>query len=574
MTQKKRIFPLLLVFSLFFIWACGFSLTKEQPAPQAPAPAAVNTSPAAQPSGPQGSLGGNSGGAQPSNAQSHPARSFQEAESAVVKIIATGTEASLEEGQTVYNEKWVGSGFIIDPSGFVVTNNHVAGGAATLKVYIGGDIQKEFPARVVAASECMDLAVLKIDGGPFPVYLDWFNGTPQVGMQVYAAGYPAVGDHWQYTLTNGIISKVKEVGDSDWASMDYTISHTAKIHGGNSGGPLISSDGRVVGVNYASAESLDINLAIPGELARPVVEQLRQGKPYRWIGVNGKAITITANDGSTIGGIWVTSVESGSPADRVGLKGGDIIVTVENINISRDGTMRDYCEVLSSHTPKDPLKIEVVRLSTGEILEGTLNTDETLKPEGQLAGGSGGADTGNAGSGGAAADGFVTITDDLKAIVVDVPATWSDVNGSPWNTTWTKADGSQYDVRAASLAAAPSLTAFDNFEGPGVWLIASRDFGRIGGYAQLLEGVQHWFNQDCELYEQGNYTDPIYEGQYQVWDRCGPQGQIISLVAAVRPKANPTAYLTLVVVSVSANEDAQTVVGQILNTFQVVGQLP
>ncbi len=565
MFSRKSLFLFFGLLALLSM-ACRFSIGGGEVTPEVPTPVPNAQmgpgAPVASPAPAQGLGGG-----------SHPARSFQEAENAVIKIIATGTLASLEEGgETVYNQGWIGSGFIIDPSGLAVTNNHVAAGAATLKVYIAGDIQKEFPARVVAASECMDLAVIQIEGGPFPTYLEWYSGEVTPGMDVYAAGFPGLGDHWQYTLTKGIISKTHESGETSWAYLDYTYLHDARIRGGNSGGPLITPQGQVVGVNYAGSDMNDANLAIPAVLARPVVEQLRQGKPYQWLGINGEALRVELDDGSVFSGIWVASVETGSPADKAGLQGGDILMEVENIAVSLEGTMREYCDVLSSHASTDPIKVKVLRLATGEVLAGTLNGGETLKVVGQIDGGDAGSG-GNAG--GAVANGdFVTVTDDLQAIGLQVPKAWTaQVDGSPWETSWTKSDGSTYPVKAASLMAAPNLDAFESLDGPGVWLVASRDFGRIGGYAQLLEGVRHWF-QGCQMYEQGDYSDTVYEGQYQIWERCGQAQQITSVVVAARPKANPTAFLTLVIVNVGPNDDAESVIGTIMDTFDVIGNLP
>ncbi len=550
-------------------------------------PAAQGPAQGAQ-QGPSGPLGGNQGAANPARGGGRPARSFQEAEDAVVKILATGTLASLQAGETIYNAEWIGSGFIIDPSGIVVTNNHVAAGAATLKVYIGGNIQKQFPARVLAASECLDLAVLQIEGGaPFPVYLEWYTGPVETGMEVYAAGYPGLGDDWQYTLTKGIISKVRENGDQSWASMEYTYLHDARIRGGNSGGPLITPQGQVVGINYAGSNELDINLAIPAEVARPVVEQyLRRGTPYRWLGINGEALVIPD---ISFSGIWVSSVESGSPADQLGIKSADIIFEIENIAVALRGTMKEYCEILASRGPQDAIKVKVLRLATGEILEGTLNTGGTLQvvatlDDGGSSGGSapgGTAGGGTAGGGGNAggeasnASDYVLVTDDSEAIGVAVPKAWAaQIDGSLWQTTWTKADGSSYNVVAASLIAAPDLNAFNSLNGPGVWLTASRDFGRIGGYAQLLEGTTSWF-ASCTLSDSGTYSDVLYEGAYNLWERCGDTGRITSVVVAARPKDNPTAFLVLVVVNVDpTSDDAGTVVENILNTFEVIGALP
>ncbi len=579
--MSKRWWFLLALFA-FLTLACG-GLFGGQSGGEAAVSTAAPTVP--QQAGPGGGLGNNNAAGPQSGPQAgpqgspggrpgRPARSFQEAESAIVKVLATGTLALLEAGgETVYNNEWIGSGFLIDPSGIAVTNNHVVAGAATLKVYIGGEVDQEFPARVLAASECMDLAVIQIEGGPFPVFLKWYEGPVDVGMEVYAAGYPGVGDHWQYTLTKGIISKTHEVGDVSWASLEYVYLHDARIRGGNSGGPLITPQGEVVGINYAGGDLQDINLAIPAALARPVVDQyLRQGKPYRWLGINGEAIAL--EDGS-FSGIWVASVESGSPADRLGIRPGDIIFEIENIAIALNGTMKEYCEILASRSADAAIKVKVLRLDTGEVLSGTLNSGQTLTVEASLGGSSGGSQTGGStGSTGATGD-YVTIADNTGAIQVAVPAAWTaDTDGTLWETTWTKADGSTYDVVAASVQAAPNLYAFNNLNGPGVWVAASRDFGRIGGYAQLLDGTDAWFS-GCTIADQGDYADPLYEGGFKLWERCGDNGRIVSIVVAVRPKDDPTAYLMLVVVNVDPLDDnALTVLQNVLDTFQVVGALP
>ncbi len=496
-----------------------------------------------------------------------PARSYEEAENAVVKIIATGTIAALEaDGRLVPNVEWGGSGFIIDPSGIAVTNNHVVTGAATLKVYIAGDIRKEFPARVIAASECMDLAVIQIEGGPFPTYLEWYTGPVDVGMEVYAAGFPLIGGNdYQYTLTKGIISRTREDGRATWASMDYVYLHDARTRGGNSGGPLITPDAKVVAVNYAGADEMDINLAIPGELARPVVEQLRQGRFYRWVGVNGEAIGFTIN-GVEGRGIWVASVETGSPADKVGLKPGDIIIEMENIQVALDGTMSQYCEILASRDVTAPIKIKVLRWETGEILEGTLN-GEPLKLVSAPSGG--GMTSGGGQSGGQGQQGDFTVwTDITESIVVAAPSSWQDTDGTLWEL--------QEGV-AASLMVAPNLQAFTNFQGPGIWVTASEDFAKVVGYVQMLDWFKvNVYQDNCKYEGRVNYEDELYRGKADIWSRCGPSRQVEALVMAVRPKggSNLPEFFMTVVVHVTPNEDADTLLQMVFDTFNVVGALP
>jgi serine protease Do len=165
---------------------------------------------------------------------------------ATIQIEAQGTFIDPEVG-LMLNDAGRGSGFIIDPSGIAVTNNHVVTGAALLKVWVGGESEPR-NAKILGVSECSDLAVIDIEGDGYP-YLDWYTDDINVGLDVYAAGYP-LGDP-EFTLTRGIISKAKADGESNWASVDEVLEHDATINPGNSGGPLITTEGKVVGVNYA-----------------------------------------------------------------------------------------------------------------------------------------------------------------------------------------------------------------------------------------------------------------------------------------------------------------------------------
>ena len=142
--------------------------------------------------------------------------SLEGVQNAAIQIEAQGTFIDPTVGMVV-NGAGRGTGFIIDPSGIAVTNNHVVTGAALLKVWVGGKKDKVYNARVLGVSECSDLAVIKIDGADFP-YLQWYDGTPKVGLEVYAAGFP-LGDP-EYTLTKGIVSKASASGNTNWASVE------------------------------------------------------------------------------------------------------------------------------------------------------------------------------------------------------------------------------------------------------------------------------------------------------------------------------------------------------------------
>lgn len=290
---------------------------------------------------------------------------LQDVKNAVVQIEAQGTFIDPEVG-LVANGAGSGSGFIIDPSGIAVTNNHVVTGAALLKVWVGGEAEPR-NAKVIAVSECSDLAVIKIDGEDFD-YLEWHSGPIDVGMDIYVAGFP-LGDP-EFTLNKGIVSKAQAGGETSWSSIDSVIEYDATSNPGNSGGPVVTPDGRVVAVHYSSISSARQAFGISRDVARDVIQVLESGKNLNSIGINGQAVG--SEDGS-VTGIWVASVESGSPADETGIQPGDILTTMENLVLATDGSMSQYCDVLRSHTPEETLSLQVLRWNSGEVLEGQIN---------------------------------------------------------------------------------------------------------------------------------------------------------------------------------------------------------
>ncbi len=308
----------------------------------------------------------------------------KDAEKAVIRIVAEGTYQYPDFTQ--YTQLGSGSGFIIDPSGIAVTNNHVVTGAARIKVYFS-DSEKAYSARVLGVSECSDLAVIDIEGDGYP-YLDWYSEKPEIGLTVYSLGYP-LGDP-NFTRHKGEISKEKTSGNTSWTAVTEVLEHDAIINPGNSGGPLVTDDAKVVGVNYAGAAQFDQYFSIPAAAAKSVVADLRTGKDVDSLGINGEALV--ADDGS-YSGLWVYSVDSGSPADKSGIKAGDFLTSLEGIQLGRDGTVTDYCDVLRSHSATDTLSVELIRFGSGEIMDGQVNGRE-LKTTGYLDGSSSGSSTG------------------------------------------------------------------------------------------------------------------------------------------------------------------------------------
>lgn len=294
--------------------------------------------------------------------------SLQDVKKAIIQIESQGTFIDPEFG-LVLNGAGRGSGFIIDPAGIAVTNNHVVTGAALLKVWVGGESSPR-NARVLGVSECSDLAVIDIDGDGYD-YLDWHTGPIDVGMDMYIAGFP-LGDP-EYTLTKGVISKAKANGETSWSSVDSVVEYDATSNPGNSGGPVVTPDGKVLAVHYAGNASTRQAFGISKDIAGSVVEQLRTGKNLDSIGVNGQAVS---NEDGSLTGVWVSSVQSGSPADQAGIQPGDIIMMLENLVLASDGTLSEYCDILRSHQPSDTLSLQILRWASSEVLEGQLNGRE------------------------------------------------------------------------------------------------------------------------------------------------------------------------------------------------------
>ena len=294
---------------------------------------------------------------------------LDDVENATLFIKARGTFWDFDKS-TKTSGSWSGSGFILDKSGIAVTNNHVVAGASSFEVFVGNEKEAR-NAKVLGRSECSDLAVIQVTTEEDLPYLEWYSGTLKVGLTIYAAGHP-LGDP-EYTLTKGIISKAKANGNTSWASVKQVLEHDARINPGNSGGPLVTADGKLVGVNYAGSDKTRQSFAIARDEALSVLKPLRGGTDLDGIGISPEAEYLQKAER---GGVWVTAVQSGSAADDVGLKPGDLILDMEDTPLASDGTLKEYCSILRSHRATDKINIKVYRSTTDDILEGQLNGRE------------------------------------------------------------------------------------------------------------------------------------------------------------------------------------------------------
>jgi serine protease Do len=479
-------------------------------------------------------------------------RSLDGVESATIQIVAQGSFVDPEFGLQL-NAAGAGSGFLVDPSGIAVTNNHVVTGAATLEVFVGGE-DDPVNARVLGASECSDLAVIDLEGEGYP-FLEFREGEIGTGLDVYAAGFP-LGDP-EFTLTRGVVSKAETSGETNWASVDGVIEHDARINPGNSGGPLVDADGRVVAVNYAGDDENTQYFAIATGQTQQIIDQLRQGDDVTSIGVNGTAVL---SEQDSISGIWVSSVQTGSPADNARVRPGDIITRMEGLVLSTDGTMREYCDILRSRDASDPMAIQVLRYETSEYLEGQLNGRElersfSFAEELEQAPAAGGGTPATYGQ-------YTTISDDTGAISVEVPAEWSDVDGRPY----TGQDGTaRTDVRAAG-----NLQAFaEGWTTPGMIFTASSQLAQSSNENAVLDELVDPLSRQCTYAGRQPYSDAAYTGAYDTYTDCGGVGATYVVVGAVPPDRS---YVIRVQVQANAERDFEAL-DRILRSFVVTGQV-
>ncbi|MBL6454497.1 Do family serine endopeptidase [Belnapia sp. T6] len=254
-----------------------------------------------------------------------------------------------------------GSGFIIDPAGYVVTNNHVVGQADSVKVELADG--RQLPAKVVGTDPKTDLALLKIDAGSnLPTVAFGNSDSLRVGEWVLAMGNPfGLGG----TATAGIVSaRGRQIGAGPY---DDFIQTDASINPGNSGGPLFNAAGEVVGVNAAifspSGGNIGIGFAVPSSLAQSVIAQLKEtGRVDRgWLGVSMQSIDPTL--ASALGaadskGALIGGVEPDGPAAKAGLQPGDIVTGFNGRPVAAP---RDLAEAVGTQKPGATVAVEVMR---------------------------------------------------------------------------------------------------------------------------------------------------------------------------------------------------------------------
>ena len=277
----------------------------------------------------------------------------------------------------------LGSGFIIDKEGIVITNNHVIQGAEDILVRVNGD--KEYKAKVLGADPGMDIAVLKMETDEKFIPVKFGDSDKaRIGDWVIAIGNPF---GFGGTVTSGIISaRNRSIGLSRYEDFIQT---DASINQGNSGGPLFNMDGDVIGINTAilgPSGSIGIGFAIPSNNAQRVINQLIEfGETKRgWLGVRIQYVTNEIAEIEKLDkprGALVASVAEGSPSEDAGIKAGDIILEFDGKIINE---MNELPKIVAATDVGKKVNVKVWRNQrelTKVIILGRLETSSDFKPQ-------------------------------------------------------------------------------------------------------------------------------------------------------------------------------------------------
>jgi len=241
-------------------------------------------------------------------------------------------------------QKGIGSGFIISDNGYILTNQHVIDDASSITVHLAND-DTDLKAQVVGQDYELDLAVLKIDSNnKFTTLALGDSNNIRAGEWVVAIGNPYGLDH---TVTVGVVSAKGRPINIENRVYKNLIQTDAAINPGNSGGPLLNTKGEVIGINTAvNAKAQGIGFAISVNTAKEIINELiDKGKvirPYMGIWLQPMDESFANNNNLKNGGVIVSNVLAGGPAEKAGLKRNDVITSLDDISISNYEQLQDF----------------------------------------------------------------------------------------------------------------------------------------------------------------------------------------------------------------------------------------
>lgn len=287
-----------------------------------------------------------------------------------VKDSTVGISLLKPDGESILDlnvaEKWgMGTGIIVTRNGYVLTNQHLAQNVGAKLVVTLND-GKETQGKVVWNEPNIDLAIIKIDEKNLKAATLGNSANSYVGDDVIAIGNP-LGVEFQGTTTKGIISGINRAftfkENNEEVFMSGLIQTDASINPGNSGGPLINTDGEVIGINTVKLSDAEgIGFAVPINIVKPIIEKLEKTDNFdeAYLGIYALDREMIPYMDSSIkldSGIYLTKVDKYGPCGKAGLKVGDIITSIDNIEVDRMVELREY---IYSKEPGDAITLKVV----------------------------------------------------------------------------------------------------------------------------------------------------------------------------------------------------------------------
>ena len=308
----------------------------------------------------------------------------------------------------VYDESedylWSGTGTYITSDGYIVTNQHVSVGGSFYDIYpfsmrdlttdtfidpITGNEVEPIEAKLIASSQCNDISLLKVDTDIEVNYLEWYGKDFSPGLEVYTLGYPAIADG-NIAVTTGVVSFLNSDGDTYWTAPGRnTFSHTAPIYGGNSGGPVVSSEGKIVGINNMSVPGdrvgdFELSSAINNDFVKNLIENyLIKGIDFQDLGMESRATDmwyfLDENDSREFTLHFIQVLQPNGIAYNSGLKVNDLLIEVNNQRIGEFELSTQLCDILKEWEESENNSIDYLAYSCSNQLfyKGTFNKDKS-----------------------------------------------------------------------------------------------------------------------------------------------------------------------------------------------------